>query len=144
MVGANLAAAVALHARDAGGPAIAHQLLAYPVTDSRMDSASYSELATDLGLGRDELRWFWDCYVPEGGAVSREDVRVNPVHASDLSGLPSAQLITAEYEPLRDEDMVEFGLSHGDWIRLFRENGLDVEELIELTSRRIRRRGIRS
>ncbi|MBT5773945.1 MAG: alpha/beta hydrolase fold domain-containing protein, partial [Dehalococcoidia bacterium] len=95
--------AVALHARDAGGPAIAHQLLAYPVTDSRMDSASYSELATGFGLGRDAMRWFWDCYVPEGGAVSREDVRVSPAHAKDLSGLPSAQVITAEYDPLRDE-----------------------------------------
>jgi acetyl esterase len=101
--GANLAAAVALHARDARGPAIAHQLLAYPVTDSRMNSASYAELATGFGLGRDAMRWFWDCYVPEGGAVSREDVRVSPAHALDLSGLPSAQVITAEYDPLRDE-----------------------------------------
>jgi len=104
--GGNLAAAVALHARDASGPAIAHQLLVYPVTDSRMDSASYSELATGFGLGRDAMRWFWDCYVPEGGAVSREDVRVSPAHARDLSGLPSAQVITAEYDPLRDEGEV--------------------------------------
>ena len=101
--GGNLAAAVALRARDAAGPAVAHQLLVYPVTDSRMDSASYSELATGFGLGRDAMRWFWDCYVPEGGAVSREDPLVSPAHASDLSGLPSAQVITAEYDPLRDE-----------------------------------------
>jgi acetyl esterase/lipase len=104
--GGNLAAAVALQARDASGPAIAHQLLVYPVTDSRMDSASYSELATGFGLGREAMRWFWDCYVPEGGAVSREDPLVSPAHASDLSGLPSAQVITAEYDPLRDEGEV--------------------------------------
>ena len=101
--GGNLAAAVALHARDASGPAIAHQLLVYPVTDSRMDTTSYEERAEGFGLGRQAMEWFWDCYVPEGGAVSREDPRVSPAHASDLSGLPSAQVITAEYDPLRDE-----------------------------------------
>jgi len=100
--GGNLAAAVALHARD-HGPALAHQLLVYPVTDSRMDTASYEARAEGFGLGREAMEWFWDQYVPEGGAVGREDPRVSPAHASDLSGLPRAYVITAEYDPLGDE-----------------------------------------
>ena len=101
--GGNLAAAVALHARDHGGPAIAHQLLFYPVTDSRMDSDSYERAGEGFGLSRDSMRWYWDCYVPAGGQVARGDLRVSPAHATDLSGLPSAQVITAEYDPLADE-----------------------------------------
>jgi acetyl esterase len=104
--GGNLAAAVALQARDASGPAIAHQLLFYPVTDSRMETASYAARAEGFGLSREAMEWFWDCYVPPGGAVSREDVRVSPAHAADLSGLPSAQVLTAEYDPLCDEGEV--------------------------------------
>jgi acetyl esterase len=101
--GGNLAAAVALHARDHGGPAIAYQLLVYPVTDSRMDSASYESNGEGFGLSRQAMEWFWEQYVPAGGAVSRDDPRVSPAHASELSGLPRAHVITAEYDPLRDE-----------------------------------------
>ena len=101
--GGNLAAAVALHARDHGGPAIAYQLLVYPVTDSRMDTASFESRAEGFGLGREAMEWFWGQYVPEGGAVSCEDPRVSPAHASDLGGLPRAHVITAEYDPLCDE-----------------------------------------
>ena len=116
--GGNLAAAVALHARGASGPAISHQLLVYPATDSRMETASYSEMAEGFGLGREAMEWFWDCYVPEGGAVSREHPWVSPAHAADLSGLPSAQVITAEYDPLRDE-----GEAYGARLR---EAGVEV------------------
>lgn len=101
--GGNLAAAVALHARDHGGPTIGHQLLVYPVTDSTMGTSSYEARAEGFGLGREAMEWFWDQYVPPGGAVSREDPRVSPAHASDLSGLPRAHVITAEYDPLCDE-----------------------------------------
>lgn len=101
--GGNLAAAVALHARDHGGPVLAHQLLVYPVADSRMDSTSYETRSEGFGLGREAMEWFWEQYVPQGGAVSREDPRVSPVHASDLVGLPRAHVITVEYDPLCDE-----------------------------------------
>ncbi|MDA0353051.1 MAG: alpha/beta hydrolase [Chloroflexi bacterium] len=101
--GGNLAAAVALHARDNGGPPIAYQLLVYPVTDSRMDSASYAARSEGFGLGREAMTWFWDQYVPEGGAVGRDDARVSPAHASELAGLPRAHVITAEFDPLCDE-----------------------------------------
>ena len=101
--GGNLAAAVALHARDDGGPALAHQLLVYPVADSRMNTTSYDTRAEGFGLGREMRAWFWDQYVPLGGAVKRDDPRVSPAHASDLAGLPRAHVITAEYDPLCDE-----------------------------------------
>jgi acetyl esterase len=100
--GGNLAAAVALHARD-HGPALAYQLLVYPVTDSAMQTASYEARAEGFGLGREAMEWFWDQYVPQGGSVSRDDPRVSPAHASDLSALPPAHVITAEYDPLCDE-----------------------------------------
>ena len=101
--GGNLAATVALSAKDRGGLALAYQLLVYPITDSRMDSGSYEAQAEGPGLSSRAMAWFWDSYVPEGGAVSREDLRVSPAHASDVAGLPRTHLITAEYDPLRDE-----------------------------------------
>ena len=100
--GGNLAAAVALHARDRG-PALVHQLLVYPVTNSRMDTVSYETCADGFGLSRASMVWFWDQYVPDGGSVSRTDPRVSPAHASELSGLPHAHVITAEEEPLGGE-----------------------------------------
>ena len=101
--GGNLAAAVALYARDHHGPKLVHQLLVFPVIDSRMDSESDKVHAKGLGLTQVRMTWFWDQYVPEGGAVSRDDPRVSPAHASDLAGLPRAHLIMAEYDPLCDE-----------------------------------------
>ena len=100
--GGNLAAAVALDARDRG-PVLVHQLLVYPVTDSRMDTVSYQTCADGFGLSRASMIWFWDQYVPDDGPVSRTDPRVSPAHASNLSGLPHAHVITAEYDPLCDE-----------------------------------------
>jgi len=101
--GSNLAACVAMYARDNNGPKLDHQLLVYPVTDSSMETASYEEMSEGYGLSRQSMEWFWECYVPKDGDISRSDVRVSPAHASDFSGLPSAQVITAEYDPLRDE-----------------------------------------
>lgn len=98
--GGNLAAAVALMARDRGGPAIVHQALIYPVTDCNFETGSYRANGTDYGLTEAGMRWFWDCYVsPE---QAREPY-ASPLRAVDLSGLPPALVITAEYDPLRDE-----------------------------------------
>jgi len=96
--GGNLAAVTALRARDEGGPAIAFQLLVYPVTDGSQSSASYTENATGYFLEKDDMTWFFDLY---GGP--RDHWQVSPIAADDFSGLPAALVITASHDPLRDE-----------------------------------------
>ena len=99
--GGNLAAVVTLMARDAGGPAIAAQVLVYPVTDGvRFDTASYRDCAEGYMLTAEAMHWFWDQYADPG---ERSDPRASPLLADDLSGLPPALVMTAEYDPLRDE-----------------------------------------
>ncbi|MEE4380705.1 MAG: alpha/beta hydrolase [Pseudomonadales bacterium] len=107
--GGNLAAVVALLARDRGGPEIALQLLVYPVTDAAMDTPSYRENGEGYLLTFDSMRWFWDHYCP---AEQRSDPRASPLRAEDLSGLPPAVVLTAEYDPLRDE-----GLAYAERLR---------------------------
>lgn len=99
--GGNLAAVVALRTRDEGGPALVHQLLVYPVTDANLDTASYRENAEGYFLTREGMRWFWQHYAP--AAEARAHPHASPLRASDLRGLPPATVITAEYDPLRDE-----------------------------------------
>ena len=99
--GGNLAAAVALMARDRRGPALRHQLLIYPVTDADFTRASYRENAEGYLLTTQAMEWFWGHYVPD--AVQRNEPYAAPLQAKDLSGLPPAFVITAEYDPLRDE-----------------------------------------
>ena len=100
--GGNLAAVTALLARDAGGPALRHQLLVYPVTDYRCASASYDRYARGYGtLEAESMRWFQRHYL--GGADAAADWRASPLLATDLSGLPPALVITAECDVLRDE-----------------------------------------
>jgi acetyl esterase len=99
--GGNLAAAVALLARDRGGPSITHQLLVYPNTDHQADTPSMREIADEHFFNPSSVRWYWGMYLaaPEDG----ENPLASPLRADDLSGLPSATVITAEYDPLRDE-----------------------------------------
>ena len=99
--GGNLAAAVALMARDRNGPAIAMQLLIYPVTDATMESTSYRDNADGYLLSRTMMSWFWDHYCPD--LAMRADPLASPITAEDLSGLPPALVMTAEFDPLRDE-----------------------------------------
>ncbi len=99
--GGNLAAVVALRARDEGGPPLAFQLLVYPITNDDLSTASYLENAEGYYLTRDSMRWYWDHYLPE--KALRSDPHASPLRAPDLSGLPPALVITAEYDPLRDE-----------------------------------------
>jgi acetyl esterase len=100
--GGNLAAVCALRARDRGGPALALQVLVYPVTDHDFTTGSYRERAGDDGLfSRRSMEWFWDQYVPD--PVERANPEASPLRAPDLSGLPPAAVVTAEYDPLRDE-----------------------------------------
>ncbi len=99
--GGNLAAAVALRARDLGGPAIAHQLLVYPNTDHEADTPSMRQFADEHFFNPSSVRWYWGMYLaaPEDGA----NPLASPLRAGDLSGLPPATVVTAEYDPLRDE-----------------------------------------
>jgi acetyl esterase len=99
--GGNLAAAVALHAREHGGPPLAFQLLIYPITCDDLDTPSYHEFSQGYMLTREAMAWYWDQYVPRAGA--RRDPYVAPLRARDLSGLPPALVVTAEYDVLRDE-----------------------------------------
>jgi acetyl esterase len=99
--GGNLAAVVALMARDRGGPAIVHQALIYPVTDFDFGTPSYSDNATGYLLTTATMRWFWDHYLPN--AADGAHPHASPLRAESLAGLPPALVITAEYDPLRDE-----------------------------------------
>lgn len=99
--GGNLAAVVALMARDRGGPRLTFQALVYPVTDCDFDNASYRENADGYLLTRESMQWYWDQYAP--GAADRTNPYAAPMRAASLAGLPPALVITAEYDPLRDE-----------------------------------------
>ncbi len=99
--GGTLAAVVARLARDRHGPRIVFQLLQAPVTDGRFDTASYRENGEGCGLTARSMRWFWNHYAPS--EADRESPLASPLRALDLSGLPPAFVVTAEYDPLRDE-----------------------------------------
>ncbi|WP_128925448.1 alpha/beta hydrolase [Bradyrhizobium guangxiense] len=99
--GGNLAAVVALTTRDAGGPALAGQVLIYPATDFAMTHGSHSEPDTSVLLTHSVIRWFRDHYL--NGAADIHDWRASPARAQDLTGLPPAYVLTAGADPLRDE-----------------------------------------
>jgi len=99
--GGNLAAVTCLKAKKEGGFMPAAQLLIYPVTDARMNTASYSECADAAPLNAAMMPWFWDHYL-ENESQGLEPY-ASPLLAKDLSGLPPAVVITAEHDPLRDE-----------------------------------------
>ena len=118
--GGNLAAVTALRLRDAGGPALRGQLLLYPVTDYHTPGTpSYAENAEGYGLTRETMKWFWAHYLNDESEAAHPHAA--PLRASDLSGLPPAFVLVAEYDPLRDE-----GEAYG--LRL-REAGVDVSIL---------------
>jgi acetyl esterase len=99
--GGNLAAITAILARDRGAPTIAFQLLVYPVIDGTMSFPSYKENGEGYLLTADDMAWFYEQYV--GPETDRRDPMLSPLYAADLSDLPPALVITAEYDPLRDE-----------------------------------------
>lgn len=101
--GGNLAAAVAIRAREAGSPALRHQLLIYPVTDTDFTRTSYVENGGPTGfLSTAAMRWFWEHYV---GTLDGVHSHAAVLRHDDLAGLPEATVITAELDPLRDEGM---------------------------------------
>ena len=99
--GGNLAAVVAVLARDTGGPALAGQLLVYPNTLYDSDTASMHEGTDPFMFNRTSVGWYWGHYLPDRSAG--DDPRASPLRTPDLSGLPPALVITAEHDPLRDE-----------------------------------------
>lgn len=96
--GGNLAAVCCLLAREAGGPAISFQLLVVPVTEFLPDNASYRDNADGYYLTRSFMQWFFEMYRPDP-----QDWRAFPSLAASLEGLPPALVLTAEFDPLRDE-----------------------------------------
>jgi acetyl esterase len=99
--GGNLAAAVALMARDRGGPRIAYQVLVYPITDHDFHTGSYRDFGVDHYLTTAAMRWYWDQYAP--ALADRNQPYLSPLRADDLLALPPALIVTAECDPLRDE-----------------------------------------
>ena len=99
--GGHLAAAVSLEARDRGGPAIAFQLLIYPVTDFAFTTASHAENGEGYLLQRATMQWFWAHYL--GASDPDKDQTVFPARAASFADLPPAFVATAEFDPLRDE-----------------------------------------
>ena len=115
--GGNLAAAVALMARERSGPGIERQILIYPITDCSFDTESYVQFAEGYWLERDDMRWMWENYLGEG--ASGDDPRASVLRASDLSGLPDAVIVTAGCDVLRDDG--------AEYAERLREAGVSVE-----------------
>jgi acetyl esterase/lipase len=107
--GANLAAVVCQLARDAGGPRIDGQVLVAPVMDADFSRRSYQDNAEGYLLTSTLMRWFWDHYA---SPADRADPRAAPLRAADLRHLPPALVVTAEFDPLRDE-----GAAYADGLR---------------------------
>lgn len=116
--GGNLAAAISIMARDRGRPKILHQALIYPATNlADLDTDSHRDFAHGYLLTRETIEQARDVYVPD--LDDRTDPRVSPLLAGRFGGLPSATIITAGFDPLRDE-----GEAYGERLR---EAGVDVE-----------------
>jgi acetyl esterase len=110
--GGNMAAVCAVRARDRGGPALAGQILVYPVTDHDFTTPSYRLHGADdfLLLEGRGMRWFWGHYAPD--LASRDDADASPLRTPDLAGVAPAIVVIAEYDPLRDE-----GLAYAERLR---------------------------
>ncbi|MGH3423296.1 MAG: alpha/beta hydrolase, partial [Nocardioidaceae bacterium] len=99
--GGNLAAVVAMRARDRGGPRVSFQVLVYPVTNCDVDNRSFLEPSNQLMLNRETMIWYWDHYVPD--PEMRHDPEVSPLQAPERAGLPPAVVLMAEHDVLRNE-----------------------------------------
>ena len=97
--GGNLAAVVSLMAKK-GGPHLVYQLLIYPVTQFKAETKSMNAFAQGYVLEKQAMTWFFDQYAP---GTDPNDWRVSPLAAPDVSGLPRAYVVTAGFDPLRDE-----------------------------------------
>lgn len=112
--GGNLAAAVALKARDVSGPSPRYQLLINPCTERDFETKSYLEYASGYGLSREGMMWYWNQYLQ--GDDHDQDPYACPATATDLANLPPAIVLTAECDPLKDDGV--------KYERLLRESGV--------------------
>jgi acetyl esterase len=99
--GACLAATMSMHARDLETPNIDFQLLAYPVLDADLTRQSYIDNGDGYLLTTATMQWFWDQYCPD--EELRSNPALSPLQAGDLKDLPATLVVTAEFDPLRDE-----------------------------------------
>lgn len=101
--GGTLATATAMMARDRGGPRFACQLLIYPATQRELNTPSQNQFAADnyYILSRADMEWFWGHYLASPSDAANP--YACPARAASLAGLPAAMVLTAEYDPLRDE-----------------------------------------
>jgi len=122
--GGNLAAVVALMARDRGGPKLAFQLLVYPATDTDFETRSYRENSEGYFLTRADMVWFWNHYAPRD--EDRRNPYAAPLRAASLRGLPPALVITAEFDPLCDDGNAYAARLREDGVpvRLSQQDGL--------------------
>lgn len=102
-VGGNMVAAVALQAKQFKTPAIRYDVMLWPVTDARFDTASYDQFADGYFLTKNMMKWFWDNYTVS--EKDRNNILASPLRATteQLKGLPPTLIQTAELDVLRDE-----------------------------------------
>jgi acetyl esterase len=117
--GAAIAAGLSVLLRNLGAPAPVHQVLAYPVTDALDRWPSYTERGTGYILDRALLAWYFGHYWPDGDAT--DHAYLVPLATQDLSGLPSTLVLTAEFDPLRDEGI--------EYARRLADAGVAVEHV---------------
>jgi acetyl esterase len=99
--GGNIAAVLCLMSRDRRGPPIRFQALVYPIVDCDLNRQSCLENAEGYFLTRSQMIWFWDQYLPD--VPRRAEPYASPLRAASHAGLPPAYILTAEFDPLRDE-----------------------------------------
>lgn len=132
--GGTQATVVAMMARDHGKPNIALQVLIYPITDRNFNTLSYLRNANGYMLTRDLMMWFWNHYLEDENMA--DDPYVSPLRAVNLTDLPEALILTAEYDPLYDEGeayarrLQEAGVK----VKLTRYEGM-IHGFIRMTSR---------
>lgn len=117
--GGNLAAAVALKARESKNLNLVFQMLVYPVTNYRFDTDSYQKYGINYFLTKRAMEWFWEQYLPDESAA-REGY-ASPLRCKNLDGLPDAMVITAGYDPLYTEAI--------QYIEKMRQAGNNVEHI---------------